>query len=322
MDKFSRIHQLHRIFKSRKYPVKTKVLEHEMEHCSTKTVKRTIDTMRDFYYAPIIFVQGQGWKYDDPDNIYELPGIWFSTKELLGLASLLQIVDDMQSELLNEELSTISQLIDKLLIKQNLPNTLFKDRITIIPKQHQTLDRHTLDKVSRSLVSTTRLILHYQSYDRQTSKREISPIKLVHYQENWYLDAYCHLRKKLRSFKVSRIIDAFNTQTNSKIIPKAEREQYFTSSYGIFSGQAKHLAVLHFFDNAATDAASQQWHPKQQSQWIDNVYQLKIPYNDDRELIQEILKYADNVRIIAPATLEEKIKQTALKILARYHTAQ
>lgn len=318
MDKFSRIHQLHRVFKARRYPVRIAVLASEME-CDEKTVKRAINSMRDNYYAPITYITGKGWQYDKTGDSYELPGLWFSTKELLGLASLLQIVDDMQSELLNEELVNISKLVDALLVKQNLPSDLFKNKITILSKQRHSLDNNTLDQISRGLIGNTRIILSYHSYDDSKTQREISPIKLVHYQENWYLDAYCHLRNKLRSFKVSRILNAHSTDTTSKTIAKKERQEHYQSAYGIFSGQAKHIAVLQFYSDAAREAAMQQWHPKQHSEWNDIGYKITIPYNDDRELIQEILKYANNVEVISPEPLKTKIIDIASGVLSMYH---
>ena len=34
-------------------------------------------------------------------------------------------------------------------------------------------------------------------------QRDISPQRLVHYGDNWYLDAWCHTKQALRSFSGS-----------------------------------------------------------------------------------------------------------------------
>ena len=289
-----------------------------MGECTEQTARRTIDTMRDYYHAPIVYRQNKGWCYDDPDNQYELPGIWFSTQELLGLASLLKIVDDMQSELLNDELSNISSLIDELLKKHGLPIDLFKQRIRILSNQHQVLSTHTLEQVSASLIEQTRLVIHYQAYSGSKTKREVSPLKLIYYQENWYLDAYCHVRQALRSFKVGRIINAQATQTSIVDINKNEAETHYQSSYGIFSGTAKRTAVLQFYGDTARDVATQVWHPEQLGEWNGAGYLLSIPYNDDRELVQNILKYANNVEVMRPAELKKKIINIATKVVGLY----
>ena len=37
------------------------------------------------------------------------------------------------------------------------------------------------------------------------TEREVSPQRLVHYRDNWYLDAWCHLREDVRSFSIDAI---------------------------------------------------------------------------------------------------------------------
>ena len=289
-----------------------------MDGCSEKTIKRTIDTMRNYYYAPITYYRGKGWQYDASGENYELPGIWFSIKELVGLASLLRIIEDMQSERLNEELSNVSSLIDDLLDKHGLSSDLFKYRIRILAKQQQTLNTQVLDQISQSLIKQNRMLLHYQSYSGSKTEREISPIKLIYYQESWYLDAYCHLRQELRSFKVNRFLDAQIMQIEAHKIPSDQADAHYQASYGIFSGYPKYQAILLFYDDAAREVAMQEWHPEQQGEWIEQGYRLSIPYNDDRELIQEILRYADNIEVIAPVQLKEKIIDISQKILLRH----
>ena len=318
MDKFTRIHQLHRIFKARRYPVKLKVLAEEMDDCTEQTAKRTINTMRDYYHAPIVYLKDKGWCYQDPDNQYELPGIWFSTKELLGLASVLKIVNEMQTDFLNDELDNISNLIDELLKKHGLSSNLFKERIRIISDQHKTLNSDALEKISVSLIEQTQLELHYKSYEGEKTKRAVSPLKLVYYQENWYLDAYCHLKDALRSFKVNRIIKVNATDIKGIKVNSKETEAHFESSYGIFSGTAKQNAVLQFYGDAARDVAMQSWHPKQESQWNNKGYLLTIPYNDDRELIQNILKHGSGVEVVEPAALKTKLTNIAKSIVGLY----
>lgn len=290
-----------------------------MDDCEEQTAQRTIDAMRDHYYAPIEYdKRTKGWHYDDPDNTYELPGIWFTTKELIGLASLLKIVDDMQSELLNDELSSISVLIDELFKKHHIPSNLFKQHIRLASNKRQNLEPHILQQISVALIKQTRLYLRYQSYEGEQTTREISPIKLIYYQENWYLDAYCHLRKALRSFKVSRVLNAQSTPAKSKQISQADTDAHYQSAYGIFSGQAINNAVLQFYDDVARDVALQEWHPQQQGDWNEHGYLLTVPYNKDTELIQEILKYANDVEVISPAKLRKKIINIASDVTLLY----
>jgi proteasome accessory factor C len=143
--------------------------------------------------------------------------------------------------------------------------------------------------------------------------RNISPHQLIYYRDNWYIAAYCHYRKQLRVFAIDNISSAkILEQTVERIDPK-ELEEFFTSSYGIFSGIAQHLSVLEFSKSRAKWVADESWHPKQQDQWLDNGnYQLSIPFNDSRELIMDILKHGAEVEVKAPEFLRVAvIKQIA-----------
>jgi proteasome accessory factor C len=149
---------------------------------------------------------------------------------------------------------------------------------------------------------------HYTQTDRT-----ISPQQLIYYRDNWYIAAYCHYRHELRVFAIDNISSAQILEQHAVPINPEQVEQFLTSSYGIFSGIAQHLAVLEFSKSRAKWVADECWHPKQQGQWLDNGnYQLSIPFNDSRELIMDILKHGAEVEVKAPEFLQEAvIKQIA-----------
>jgi len=97
-------------------------------------------------------------------------------------------------------------------------------------------------------------------------------------------------------------------QTAQPTDPK-QLEQFLTSSYGIFSGDAEHIAILEFTKAQAKWVADENWHPNQLGQWLNNGnYQLSIPFNDSRELIMDILKHGAEVEVKSPQFLLEGVK--------------
>lgn len=317
MDKFDRMQQLHRALKQRHYPATLKVLAEELE-CSERTVKRCIEQLIDYYHAPIENIRGKGWFYADTSDSFELPGLWLTTRELLGLASLVSVLDDLDSDLLGTEIDAIRSLIEDLLKRQKLPTDLFKSRITIVPTIKHRYNNHSLEQVSQSLIKNRRLLLNYQSYKGQKTQRELSPIKLVYYKESWYLDAYCHLRKDLRTFRLSRTISAQIGNKPAKSIPKQRQQAHFRSSYGIFAGKAQRVALLQFNGPAAREAMLRQWHPQQLESWRGDYYILQIPFQKDHELIRDILMYGADVEVIKPAALRRKVARIAADIVGNY----
>ena len=50
----------------------------------------------------------------------------------------------------------------------------------------------------------------------------------------------------------------------------------------------------------------------------DGSYELKVPFNDHRELIMDILKYGEDCTILGPPELIEKVKEQLERGLRRY----
>jgi predicted DNA-binding transcriptional regulator YafY len=141
----------------------------------------------------------------------------------------------------------------------------------------------------------------------------------VHYRDNWYLDAWCHLREDLRSFAVDAIREAVLEDRPAREIRDAELDEYLGSGYGIFAGREVLWATLKFTPEAARWVSAQNWHPRQRSRVDkDGSYVLEVPYAEDRELVMEILKYGADVEVLQPPALRERVAGLLHKAAQRY----
>lgn len=317
MGKFDRLQELHRIFKSRRYPISEQMLADELE-CAQRTVQRYLKELRDTCNAPLVKDAELGWRYEDPDNQFHLAGLWFTTEELISLTNLLHIIDNMESGLLQEELHAIEQRIESMLDKRGISLEELKAAIKILPSHKQPVDHPLFEQINQALINNHRLRIRYQNYSGKRSKREVSPQQLAYYQDNWYLDAWCHFRQELRQFKLSRIHSTDAIDRPAKRFSKEELDEHFAAAYGIFAGKPTQTAELIFSGNAARDVALQRWHPDQTGQWQDNQYHLTIPYSNDTELIRDLLAFGNNVTVKSPQELQNKLIETAKEIVAKY----
>lgn len=319
MDKFDRIQQLHRQLRSYRLPVATKQLAERLE-CSEKTVKRTIDTMRLHLDAPIEYnTERRGYYYkDDDSNRFELPGLWLTSNELQSLGLLLTLLENIGPGLLNTELQPIEKEINKLLSVRNIPVNTFRERIKVLTIGNRQLRSQHFEAIGTALIRDRQILIHYSSYTNNQTQRLISPQTLIHYRENWYVDAWCHLRNELRSFHLSRITRSYPSNDTRKAIDQDQLQAHFASAYGIFAGETKHTAKLRFDATIAREIALQQWHPEQIGTWDGSEYLLSIPYSDDRELIQDILRHSPNVYVDAPVALRKKVQGRLQDALGRF----
>jgi predicted DNA-binding transcriptional regulator YafY len=164
--------------------------------------------------------------------------------------------------------------------------------------------------VGTALVKRRRLrIVHYVRSRNETIEREVSPQRLVHYRDNWYLDAWCHSRKDIRSFALDAIGDAEIIDKPSRDVSTRQLDTTLGAGYGIFSGAAIEWAQLRFTAERARWVAAEQWHPQQKARYdADGRYHLEIPYANPTELVMDILRHGGAVEVLGPQSLRAAIK--------------
>ena len=193
-------------------------------------------------------------------------------------------------------------------------------RIRILHMAARTERPEHFESVASATIRRRRLRMSYHARSSdEVTEREISPQRLVHYRDNWYLDGWCHLHKGLRSFSVDGIRSAEILEKKAKSVAEKTLNVVLASGYGIFSGKADKRAILRFTPKQARWVASEQWRPQQLSRFDNNnLYIIDIKYSNDSELIMDILKYGPDVEVVSPAGLRAKVKKRLEAALSRY----
>jgi predicted DNA-binding transcriptional regulator YafY len=326
LDLFDRIFALHRILANRRTLISRRELQDKLE-CSRATVGRIIADMRNYLGAPIVYDrQFQGYRYDrSGDSLYELPGLWLNSSELFALLATQKLLADIQPPgLLEPHIAPLRERIDTILRHRRLGHPEIPRRIRILQMAARLTDLEHFQKIATALLQRRKLHILYHGRARdKTTERDVSPQRLVYYRDNWYLDAWCHLRNGLRSFSLDRMHPVYIHDAPAKEISDAVLDAYYASSYGIFAGPANRTAVLRFSSSAARWVADEHWHPKQEGTVLpDGGYELKVPYNNPTELIMDILKYGTEVKVLAPAELQQAVARRLWKAAEQYDLLQ
>lgn len=312
MDRFDRIYAIHQLMANRRTPL-TRAEIQEKLGCSRATVTRTIADLRDFLRAPLVFDRKyNGYRYaTDGEQPFELPGLWFNASELYALLATHQLLANIQPGLLEPYLAPLRQRIEDILEHKKLGSPEIAHRIRIIQQASRATDMDQFRPLASAVVQRKQLRILYHGRERdETTERVVSPQRLVYYRDNWYLDAWCHLRKALRSFSVDRLHVAETSAQPAEEISDAQLDTHYARAYGIFAGEPKHIAVLHFTAERSRWVADEQWHPQQESRvHPDGSFELRVPYSDPRELIMDILKYGPDVEVLEPDTLRRQVAE-------------
>ncbi|MBI2969406.1 MAG: YafY family transcriptional regulator [Gammaproteobacteria bacterium] len=321
MDRFDRIFALHKLLAGRRTPISRRELESRLE-CSRATVRRLIEEARDFLGAPIVYDREyNGYRYDQADGqLYELPGLWLNSSELFALLVSEKLLAEVQPGLLAPALAPLRERIVAILRHRRLGHPEMERRIRILQMAARSTNLEHFQQIATALLDRRKLHIFYHGRSRdQSTERDVSPQRLVYYRDNWYLDAWCHLRKGLRSFSLDRMQPRYIHDAPAREVPEEALETYFTSAYGIFSGPADKTAILRFSSQAAKWVADEHWHSKQTGVMLKSgEYELRVPYGNPTELIRDILKYGDEVEVVAPAELRRAVAKKLRAAADRY----
>ena len=290
---------------------------------SAATLKRDLEYMRERFNAPIEYDrEANGYRFGEPRTgpRYELPGLWFNSGEAYALLSMQTLLAELQPGLLEPHVGPLQERLRAILGGEPAWKDIEKRIRVFQPERRAASREESFGVVATAVLRRLRLwIRHHNRKDDRETEREISPQRLVHYRDNWYLDAYCHLREDLRSFAIDAIRAAELRDTRAREIPAAELDEHLGSGYGIFAGKKVQWATLRFTPEAARWVSAQSWHPKQRARFEkDGSYVLELPYAEDRELLMEIMKYGADVEVLAPDALRLRVAETLKEAGKRY----
>ncbi len=319
MDIFDRIYCLDRVLRQSHYPVPRAVLQEKLE-CSRATTNRIIRAMRDFLGAPIQYDRKtEGYHYAQAgDQPYDLPGLWFNASELHALLTVQHLLAEVQPGLLESHIAPLRERIERILKSKGTAQGDTTRRVRILRMAGRRCDPECFPTVASAVLGRKRLqIVYHGRASNKTSERTISPQRIIHYRDNWYLDAWDHAKKALRSFSVDRIKQTRIIGEPAKDIPDDKLNVHFSSAYGIFAGKAKQKAILRFTSERSRWVADEIWHPQQKGRFDDGQYVLEVPYSDSRELVMDILKHGPEVEVLAPEALRVEVVDLLSKALLR-----
>ncbi len=317
-----RLHRIKYMIQQRKcVPIEDFMSELEI---SKATFKRDLEYLRSRSKADIEydrFLGGYKFKEGSDINKIELTGIWFSEKEATALVLMQHLLSSLdQGGLIGPHIEPLTAIIDGILGKNETTAKELRKRIKVIGMGSRKNSMDNFSEIGAALLKRNRLVIRYHSKGKdENTEREISPQRLIYYRENWYLDAYCHMRNDLRSFAIDGISTAVLTNTKAQEVPEKECQEHFAESYGIFSGKATQRAKLRFTPEHARWVAGEHWHGQQVGSFDkEGYFNLEFDFNQDPELVMDILKHGSGVEVIGPAGLKAKVKAELQKAFQNY----
>jgi predicted DNA-binding transcriptional regulator YafY len=311
MDRLDRFYRIQQLLKARRL-VSTRDFLDELE-VSRATFKRDLEYLRDRFRAPIVYdAEHAAYRFDDKvedSAVWQLPGLYFTADELRALITMDQLIAGLEPGVLSELINPLRKRLTALLDAGDVDAADVTRRIRVLTMGSRAIEPAHFRTLATALLARKRLRLeHLRRADGDALDREVSPQRLVHYRDNWYLDAFCHKRQALRTFSVDAIAAASVLEKSCKEVSEDSLDRHFASGYGIFAGSDTQQAVLLFNATRARWVSRETWHPRQDGKLqLDGSYLLKLPYSREPELVMDIMKYGADVEVLAPESLRATV---------------
>jgi len=163
-------------------------------------------------------------------------------------------------------------------------------------------------------------ITHYSFTKDKNSHYIIQPYLLKEYQNRWYVIGLIGRSRSFTTFGIERIV-------HLKVLPETftrdedlDPRALFENTIGLVHSQSEPQRVVLSFTPAQGKYARTLPLHHSQTPIIDdeNEYRVSLFVSPNYELIQQILKHGETVKVLEPESLRNEVKELLKRTLAQY----
>lgn len=276
---------------------------------SLRTIYRDIEKISEAG-VPIAAVGGSGGGYYIMEN-YNLNNLFFNKKEV---GPLIAVMDNLKFLFGNNQ-----QFNDIVLKFETLRNTEKQpyDKLSI-NMSHFSMEkelREYLFLMNKAIEEDLLLEFEYINRKMEYSKRIVEPIQIEFVSGQWYIIAFCRIRKDYRRFKLVRIRNMkLGGAFLRKVVSKEEIDKIFTESYE----ESSILVTLKFSSKIGEQLS--EYFSKDKVKLLENgVYIVEDFFPEDEGLKKFILGFGDHCEVLAPIKLRKEMMEYIRKIYSKYN---
>jgi len=168
--------------------------------------------------------------------------------------------------------------------------------------------RELFSGLETAIVERRQVRLQYYSKTRDVhTDRIVDPYVITFRNGTWYLIAYCHNQNSERIFRLDRI-EQFELLNTKFIMPSNfSTDEFFRDSWVLEQGDSVSVK-LHFMPEAARWIQDEKKHPTQKiTDLPDGSLIYEVTVNGTREITRWIMGYGDQVEVLEPVELRNKV---------------
>ena len=306
---------IHQALAAGKFP-NASGLARELE-VNAKTIHRDIEFMRDRLNLPIEFDSARnGYRYTE--EVSAFPTMQITEGELFALVVAEKALQQYRGTSFEKPLlSAIKKM------EQALPDTIsvnladIEQTISFRTRAEPILDLKIFDVLAKAVSERKQLELAYRKPGQPKGEaRVVDPYHLANINGEWFLFAYDHARKDIRTFVPARIQSVHPTGKIFERPRKFSLEERLRDSFGVHSGEGEYEVVIRFSPRAADYIREKKWHESQQLRELKGGgVELRLKLSSLLEVERWILGWGGDAVVIKPLELAKAVEKSARAIL-------
>jgi len=307
--------RIHQAIRSGNYPNASK-LAAELE-VSTKSIHRDLEFMRDRLNLPLEY-DGSRHGFSYTQKVDAFPTMQITEGELFALVVAEKALQQYRGTTFEKPLlSAIKKM------EQALPDTIslnladIDQAISFRMRAEPIVDLKTFDVLAKAVAQRQQLELRYRKAGAKTAEsRIVDPYHLANINGEWFLFAFDHGRKDIRTFVPARILSATVTGGTFERPQKFSLEERLRDSFGVHSGEGEYDVIIRFNPRAADYVREKKWHESQQLKELkDGGVELRLKLSSLMEIERWILSWGGDAVVVKPKELVAAVRESAKKLL-------
>jgi len=308
--------RIHKAISSGSFPNATS-LSTELEVCS-KSIHRDFEFMRDRLKLPLEYDGARnGWHYTE--EVSAFPTLQITEGEIVALVMAEKALHQYRGTSFEKPLLSAIQKMEEA-----LPNTIslsiadVAQSISFQSRVEPILNLDVIDAIARATCTRKQVAIVYRKPGQTTAdERIVDPYHLANINSEWYLFAYDHLRKDIRTFVPGRIKSIRETGKVFKRKENFSLEDRLRDSFGVHSAEGGFEVVLRFNSQVADYIRDKKWHESQEQRELkEGGVELRMKLSSLSEVERWVLSWGGNATVIRPRELVESVREAAKKLLA------
>jgi len=310
-----RMLRIHQAIQSGRYPNAVSLaLELEV---SSKSIHRDFEFMRDRLQLPLQYDNDhKGYHYTG--EVSSFPTLQITEGELFALLVAEKALQQYRGTTFERPLvSAFKKMAAALPDTVSLNLADWERTISFRTSAEPILNLENFDILAKATAQRQQLQLTYRKPGRrETEQRLVDPYHLANINGEWFLFAWCHLRKDIRTFVPARIQAIAITGETFARPQKFSLEKRLRDSFGVQSGQGSFDVVIRFNELVSDYIREKKWHDSQQLKELkDGGLELRMKLSSLAEVERWVLGWAGNAKVMQPPELASSVRKSAQDIL-------